>query len=107
VKLDHAGMQLTGETYDISEGGCFVVVDLALPVGSLVDVRLRAPGSLFGWMTLRAYVQWRRQQAGRDGMGLEFRFASERQKQKLAKLVAVLRERHLRDVRVKVPRISS
>jgi Tfp pilus assembly protein PilZ len=107
VKLDHAGQELTGITDDISEGGCYVLVDIALPVGSLVDVRLRAPGSLFGWMTLRAYVQWRRTQAGKDGMGLEFRFVNERQKAKLAKLVAVLRERHLRDVRVKLPRLSS
>ena len=107
VRIKHEGKELTGVTDDISEGGCFVLVDVNLDVGTSVDVRLRAPGSLFGWLSLPAFVAWRRQQSGRDGMGLTFRFETERQRAKVKKIVHVLRERMLRDVRVKVPKVSS
>jgi c-di-GMP-binding flagellar brake protein YcgR len=108
VTLAHQGHDLTGVTDDLSEGGCFVLAHAyaLLPVGTVVDVRLRAPGSLFGWMTLPAQVTWLRHQPSRDGMGLEFRFASERQRNKIKKIVRVHRERLLRDVTVKVPRTS-
>ncbi len=107
VRMDHRGQELTGVTDDISEGGCFVITDVNLEVGTEVELRLRAPGSLFGWLTLPAFVTWRRQQSGRDGMGLEFRFTTDRQRAKVKRIVHVLKERMLRDVRVKVPRLPS
>lgn len=110
VRIQHRGQELTGVTDDISEGGCFVLTDVNLDVGTTVELRLRSAGSLFGWLTLPGHVTWRRHSAadvGRSGMGVEFRFASDRQRAKVKKIVHVLKERMLRDVRVKVPRMPS
>jgi Tfp pilus assembly protein PilZ len=97
----------TGTTNDISEGGCFVLTQAPLEVGAPVEVKLKAPGTLFGWLTLPGYVAWRRQEPGRDGVGIEFSFDSVRKREKVKKIVHVLRERSLRDVRIKVPRVAS
>lgn len=95
---------LTGETSgftdDISEGGCFVRTEAPLQVGARVELKLKAPGTLLGWLTLPGYVAWRRQESGRDGVGIEFEFDSERKREKVKKIVHVLKERSLRDVRV-------
>lgn len=107
VKIKNAAGELTGTTDDVSEGGCFVLTDVNLDVGTPVEVKLRAPGSLFGWMTVPALVTWRRAQPGRDGMGLQFQFASDRQKRKMQKIVALLKERMVRDLQIKTPRLPS
>ena len=107
VKLTHQGRELTGITDDISEGGCFVLTDINFAVGTMVAVRLRAPGQVFGWLTLPADVAWIRNQKGRDGMGLTFRFESDRQRAKVRRIIDVLKARMVREVRVKVPRTAS
>lgn len=104
---DGNAVEAAGITDDISEGGCFVRTSAALDVGARVEVKLKAPGSLFGWLTLSGFVAWRRQEPERDGVGIEFAFDSERKREKVKKIVHVLKERSLRDVRIQVPRVAS
>jgi uncharacterized protein (TIGR02266 family) len=106
VKLRQGAMELTGITDDISEGGCFVKTDLVLPVGTVVDVKLKAPGSLFGWMTVPAAVAWTRSDKHRTGVGLAFHFEGDKQRAKMKKIVALLKERMVRELHVKTPRLS-
>jgi Tfp pilus assembly protein PilZ len=96
-------------TDDMSEGGCFLLVDPPLPLGTTVQITLRAPGALFSWLTLPGRVAWRRSQghAQRSGIGVEFRFADERQRRRMAKLLVLLRERVGRELRVLPPRVPT
>lgn len=96
-------------TDDMSEGGCFLLVDPPLPIGTNVEITLRAPGALFSWLTLKGRVAWRRSQgsAQRGGVGVEFRFADDRQRRRMAKLLVLLRERLGRELRVLPPKVSS
>jgi len=92
-------------TDDMSEGGCFLLVDPPLPIGTAVVVTLRAPGALFSWLTLKGRVAWRRTQGHEtngpgNGVGVEFRFEDERQRRRMSKLLLHLRERLGRAVRV-------
>lgn len=103
----HGAQAAAGVTDDISEGGCFIVTTAPLEPGMRVEVKLKAPGALFGWLTLPGFVAWRRQQSGNDGVGIEFAFESERQREKVKKIVHLLKERSLRDVRIQVPRVAS
>lgn len=92
--------ETNGVTDDISEGGCFVLTGAPLAVGARVELKLKAPGTLFGWLTLPGYVAWRRQEPGRDGVGVEFEFDSARKREKVKRIVHLLKERSVRDVRV-------
>ena len=108
VQVTGETVQLTGTTDDLSEGGCFLSTDAPLEPGTKLSVKMRSPRALlFGWLTLQGFVAWRREQPGRNGVGIEFKFESERQKKKLKKIVEVWKERALRDVRIKVPRVTS
>lgn len=107
VRIKDIAGDLTGTTDDISEGGCFVLTDVNLDVGTSLDVKLRSVGSLFGWLTVPAVVAWRREQSGRDGMGLQFQFGSERVRRKVKKVVAHLKERNVRELQILTPRTSS
>ncbi len=96
-------------TDDMSEGGCFLLVDPPLPIGTVVHVTLRAPGALFSWLTLRGRVAWRRTQGherdgARNGVGVEFLFDDESQRRRMARLLVNVRERLGREVRVVPPR---
>ncbi len=107
VRITGAAGELSGTTDDISEGGCFVLSDVNLDVGTALDIRLRAAGSLFGWLTVPAVVAWRREQSGRDGMGLQFQFGTERARRKVRKIVALLKERNVRELQILTPRSPS
>lgn len=107
VRIKNGAGELTGTTDDISEGGCFVLTDVNLDVGTRLEVKLRSAGSLFGWLTVAAAVAWRREQSGRDGMGLQFQFGSERARRKVQKIVALLKERNVRELQIRTPRVSS
>ena len=95
-----------GVTDDISEGGCFVKTARLLPVGTALEVKLRSSGSLFGWVTLPATVAWTRTDAERAGLGLAFTFESERKRAKVSKIVALMKERMLRELQIKTPRLT-
>lgn len=107
VRIKNAVGELTGATDDISEGGCFVLTDVNLDVGTALEVKIRAAGSLFGWLTVPAQVAWRREQTGRDGMGLQFQFPSDRMRRKVQKIVGVLKERNVRELQIRTPRLPS
>lgn len=107
VRIAERGRTVEGVTDDISEGGCFVLTDVPLEPGTRVDVKLRAPGSLFGWLTVPGVVTWRRVQPERTGVGVELRFDNERQRRAMQKIVNVVKARALREVRVKVPRVAT
>jgi uncharacterized protein (TIGR02266 family) len=107
VKVKDGQGETAGVTDDISEGGCFVLTSAPLAPGTKVEVKLKAPGTLVGWLTLQGAVTWRRQELGRDGVGIQFAFESERKRAKVQKIVHVLKERSLRDVRIQVPRMPS
>jgi Tfp pilus assembly protein PilZ len=107
VRIKGAAGELSGTTDDISEGGCFVLTDVNLDVGTALDLKLRSVGSLFGWLTVPAVVAWRREQSGRDGMGLQFQFGSDRVRRKVRKIVALLKERNVRELQILTPRTAS
>lgn len=57
-------------TLDLNASGAQILLDVSLTPGSLIDVQLKLPGSLF---TLRARVVWvRPSQDGRFEAGLAF-----------------------------------
>jgi Tfp pilus assembly protein PilZ len=99
-------------TDDMSEGGCFLLVDPPLAIGTNVEVTLRAPGAIFSWLTLRGRVAWRRSQgseaaAQRGGVGVEFKFDDDRQRRRMEKLLVLLRERLGRELHVLPPKAAS
>ena len=91
-------------TDDLSEGGCFLLTDQVVPIGSRVSLKLRAPQALFGWVTVDGTVVWRRQEEGRSGLGIEFLFDGNRVREKVRRVVHILRERTVRELRVRAPR---
>lgn len=104
---DQTSRTIAGVTDDISEGGCFVITDAPLVIGRPVEVKLKAPGSLFGWLTIEGVVTWRREQPGRSGVGIELKFGNERQRRAMQRILEVVKARTLREVRVKVPRVTT
>jgi uncharacterized protein (TIGR02266 family) len=80
---------ITDCTDDVSEGGAFIVTPRAIPVGTILPLRLRVPGAFFP-LKLRGVVCWTRQ-AEPSGVGVKFLFDSERQKKKMERLVARLK----------------
>jgi len=105
--LKHGEQKLTGLTDDISEGGCFVNTDVRLPIGTPVEVKVRAPGTLFGWLTISATVAWTRTDPQRSGVGLAFIFETERKREKVKKIVALMKERAARELKIRTPRLST
>lgn len=97
---DGTARQLVCQTDDISAGGCFLVVAPAPPIGTVVQVRLKGPGALFSWLSLEAVVCWARSGGNADGIGVRFILDGDRQRRRLEKLLAVLRDRVARDVRL-------
>jgi uncharacterized protein (TIGR02266 family) len=106
VTLRAGTSTFTGVTDDLSEGGCFVLTDRPMVVGDRVTMRLRAPGTLFGWITLAGIVAWRRVDdvGNSTGVGVELVFESDRQRAKVKKIVDHLKERMVRELKVKTPR---
>ncbi len=94
-------------TDDLSVGGCFLLVDRALAIGTVVELTLRAPGAIFSWLTLKARVAWRRSHGERVGVGVEFLFVDDAQRHRMEKLLAVLRERLGREVHVQPVRTGT
>jgi len=77
---------------DLSENGLFVLTPFPLDRGQAVTVRLR-PGLLLGRLDVKARVAWRRRGAS-PGLGLEFVFASQRERDRVAELVRRQTKRH-------------
>ena len=80
---------ITDYTDDVSQGGAFIVTDRVLPLGTVLPLKVKVPGSLLP-LKLRGVVCWTRAQPP-AGMGLKFLFETDRQKKKLQSLVAQLK----------------
>jgi uncharacterized protein (TIGR02266 family) len=74
---------------DIGVGGTFLRTDRLLPVGALIECRLKPPGALLA-VRLRARVAWVKERGAPRGLGLQFLFDTERQRRKVASLVGRL-----------------
>jgi Tfp pilus assembly protein PilZ len=106
IKVEGHGSK---KTDDLSAGGCFLLWDPAdddaVPaIGTTLRLKLTAPGAFFSWITLPATVCWHRSGGERDGCGVQFQFGSERDRRRTEKLLAALRERLVRELRVQVPK---
>jgi len=110
VETDSSGpdrVTLDGTTDDISEGGCFVITDANIDVGTKVDLKLKVPGPLFGRLHMPAHVAWRREQASaHTGIGIAFDFTSDRKRSQMKKAIALLKEKMMRELQIKTPRTS-
>lgn len=110
IKVDGHG---TRTTDDLSVGGCFLLWDgEPPPVGTTLKLKLSQPGAFFSWITLPAVVCWHRRTDNpgpdtRDGCGVQFQFASDRDRRRTEKLLAVLKERLVRELRVTTPKAST
>lgn len=110
IKVDGHG---TKKTDDFSAGGCFLLwgddQGGPPPIGEGLKLKLAAPGAFFSWITLPATVCWHRTSAdgSRDGCGVQFHFGSDRDQRRLEKLLAVLKERLVRELRVAVPKVQT
>ncbi len=74
---------------DISEGGSFIRTDRPFPAGTEVECKLKPPGYLLG-VKLRGRVVWVQPTGDMKGMGIEFIFDSERQRNKVKEVVRKL-----------------
>ena len=91
-------------TEDIGEGGTFIRTDDIFEVGTEVECRLKPPGYLMG-LKLKGRVAWVKK-SGRDkGMGVEFIFASDRQRKKVREVVKKLVPEQARQVKKKMKMI--
>ncbi len=107
VRVKSDGRTRTAVTDDLSEGGAFLVLDEPIAIGSALELKLKAKGALMG-VAVDALVLWRRDDADKKGVGVEFVFLEEdRRREKVARLIRVLKERLVRELRVKAPRVSS
>lgn len=105
VRVKADGRSFTATTADVSEGGAFVLMDDPLPIGAALEVRFKPPGALLG-LTVEAVVLWRRDDAAKRGVGVEFT-ATPAVRRKLARMVRVLKDAHVRELRVKTPKSST
>lgn len=76
-------------TEDISEGGTFIMTQQQLPVGTMIECRLKPPGYLMG-VKLKGRVAWVSKEGQSAGMGIEFLFSSERQRKRIKDLCSKL-----------------
>lgn len=90
-------------TDDVSHGGCFLLLTPPPAIGTQLKVRLKAPGALFSWLGVDAVVCWQREGGDRPGVGVQYRFANDRERRRAERLVALLRERS-RNLQVSVRR---
>ncbi len=111
IKVDGDGIQKgTRTTDDLSVGGCFLLWEgEPPPVGTTLKLKLSQPGAFFSWITLPAVVCWHRRSEHpgpetRDGCGVQFQFGSDRDKRRTEKLLHVLKERLVRELRVTTPK---
>ena len=107
VRTISDGVVAKHTTDDLGEGGCFVLMETPLDVGAELELKLKAPGALFGWITIAGIVVRKRQDPGMTGVGVEFVFESERKRERVKKIVHVLRERMIRELRVKMPTLAT
>jgi hypothetical protein len=113
IKVDGGDLgQSVRRTDDLSVGGCFLLWDEPPAIGTVLKLKLTAPGAFFSWITLPATVCWHRADAHADvdatkesvGCGVQFRFETDRERRRMEKLLAVLKERLVREVRVLAPK---
>jgi Tfp pilus assembly protein PilZ len=104
AQVEIGGHDVICQTDDIGSGGCFLLVDKLPPIGTRLQLRLKGPGTLFSWLSLHAVVCWHRRGADREGFGVRFIVDAERDRRRVDKLVALLRERVSREVHLQPPR---
>lgn len=80
---------ITDWTDDLSQGGAFIVTDKDIPLGTIMPLKIKVPGSILA-LKLRGVVCWTRGGA-MPGVGVKFLFESERQKKKVQGLVAEMK----------------
>lgn len=80
---------ITDWTDDLSQGGAFIVTERSIPLGTIMPLRIKVPGSLLP-LKLRGVVCWTRSGAG-AGVGVKFLFESERQRRRVQALVAEMK----------------
>jgi type IV pilus assembly protein PilZ len=85
-------------TEDISEGGTFIQTERRLPVGTLVECRLRPPGYLLG-IKVSGRVAWLKETGTGRGMGIEFLFRDDRQRAKIRRLLERLVARQAKAIK--------
>ena len=100
ARIEFAGITHVCETDDISSSGCFLIIDNAPVIDTVIRVRLKGPGLLFSWLSADAVVCWARNGGPHAGVGVRFLLENDRQKRRIDKLLSVLRERVSRDVRM-------
>jgi uncharacterized protein (TIGR02266 family) len=105
VKARAEGATKLLATDDLCEGGCFLLTDEPLPIGSAVEVQLKKPGALFG-VRQRATVAWRRDETDRRGVGVAFVFNSPRERERVEKIVGALKGKIVRELSVVAPRVN-
>lgn len=103
AKVDVAGRDVVCQTDDISSGGCFLLTDERPAIGSRVLLKLKGTGALFPWISLVGVVCWHRVDGDRGGFGVRFVIDSPREQRRIDKLVAVVRERVAREIRLRAP----
>ncbi|MBI5496077.1 MAG: TIGR02266 family protein [Deltaproteobacteria bacterium] len=91
---------ITDWTDDVSQGGAFIVTDRLVPLGTIMPLKVDVPGALLP-LRLRGVVCWTRR-AQPAGMGVKFLFESERQKKKMAALVAQLKSEIIQQVKDRI-----
>lgn len=104
VKVHAHGIRETRETGDISEHGAFILTSAPFDVGETFQLTLHPPRSIFP-LPLQAKVKWRRYDS-RPGIGVEFVFASDKARARVARLVSKLKEQMIRELRIRVPRLG-
>ena len=107
AKVELEKKSIVAQTDDISTGGCFILSDELPPIGSPVYVRLKGPGAIFSWVSQNAVVYWHRVSAERHGFGVRFVVGSDRDRRRIEKLMALIRERVSRKVHLYPPRMKS
>jgi Tfp pilus assembly protein PilZ len=104
VKVNAAGIKETSETDDISEHGAFIITDAPFDVGETFTLTLHPPRAIFP-VLLQARVKWRRLEP-KAGIGVEFVYENEKTKARVAGLVAKLKTQMIRELRVRVPKLT-
>jgi len=107
AKVELEKKSIVVQTDDISTGGCFLLSSELPPIGSPVYVRLKGPGALFSWVSQNAVVCWHRVGADRHGFGVRFVMGGDRDRRRIEKLMALIRERVSREVHLYPPRTRS
>ncbi len=106
AKVELEKKSIVAQTDDISSGGCFILSDELPPIGSPVYVRLKGPGAIFSWVSQNAVVCWHRVSAERHGFGVRFVVTGDRDRRRIEKLMALIRERVSREVHLHPPRVK-